>query len=417
MPERSEPHHSARPRAAPHFSPAFQPLAARPPFALRSPRPGAARPLRPAQPAAAASRSPTGLKSPLGEAAGRGTRPQTTAERRSARPFFQTNAPTKFTGRRSGAPKALPAVPRSAARSPAEFRSSPEPIAPRSVGGQRRAAHRVALRCIAAPRSPAPRPPSAQPAPLAAALLPGVVSAGSARLPARSSSSSGSSRSLPSPPPGRGGCRIPEPTPRYSDIHRAAPASRPGPRSAAGPPLFSSLLRPSRAAPSGLRSAGGRGRRRGRPPQPSLVTFRPLRSARSPAQPRQSPRAARPCSAPCRPARAPPPAPWPRGGARFAPPGAILPRSAVGALRGAGWWEDWNRPVWAVSNCDSPYLPGAPEPPIMFPAELFGCTALLLRSLPLNRGKETTNLQSREAISQLPFTHRLRGFQFSPQRA
>lgn len=73
-------------------------------------------------------------------------------------------------------------------------------------------------------------------------FAPGVVSAGSARLPARSSSSSGSSRSLPSPPPGRGGCRIPEPTPRYSDIHRAAPASRPGPRSAAGPPLFSSLL-------------------------------------------------------------------------------------------------------------------------------------------------------------------------------
>jgi len=202
VPERSEPHHSARPRAAPHFSPAFQPLAARPPFALRSPRPGAARPLRPAQPAAAASRSPTGLKSPLGEAAGRGTRPQTTAERRSARPFFQTNAPTKFTGRRSGAPKALPAVPRSAARSPAEFRSSPEPIAPRSVGGQRRAAHRVALRALqrlAPPRpvrpqrSPLPsRPPSylawcppARPgSPLAAAAAAGAAGASRPRRPA-----------------------------------------------------------------------------------------------------------------------------------------------------------------------------------------------------------------------------------------
>lgn len=299
MPERSEPHHSARPRAAPHFSPAFQPLAARPPFALRSPRPGAARPLRPAQPAAAASRSPTGLKSPLGEAAGRGTRPQTTAERRSARPFFQTNAPTKFTGRRSGAPKALPAVPRSAARSPAEFRSSPEPIAPRSVGGQRRAAHRVALRCTAAPRSPAPRPPSAQPAPLAAALLPGVVSAGSARLPARSSSSSGSSRSLPSPPPGRGGCRIPEPTPRYSDIHRAAPRGR------LSSPLSS--VRPAPRPRGCALPAGGEGGAGGRlSPHLSL-------SARS------APRAARPSPgrAPARPGPAAPPAGQP---ARRLPP-------------------------------------------------------------------------------------------------
>lgn len=308
MPERSEPHHSARPRAAPHFSPAFQPLAARPPFALRSPRPGAARPLRPAQPAAAASRSPTGLKSPLGEAAGRGTRPQTTAERRSARPFFQTNAPTKFTGRRSGAPKALPAVPRSAARSPAEFRSSPEPIAPRSVGGQRRAAHRVALvalqrlappRPVRPQRSPLPsRPPSylawcppARPgSPLAAAAAAGAAGASRPRRPAGAAAAFLSRRRV---------------TPTSTAQRRRPGPARAAPRGRLSSPLSS--VRPAPRPRGCALPAGGEGGAGGRlSPHLSL-------SARS------APRAARPSPgrAPARPGPAAPPAGQP---ARRLPP-------------------------------------------------------------------------------------------------
>lgn len=233
------------------------------------------------------------------------------------------------------------------------------------------------------PRSPAPRPRSAQPAPLAAALLPGVVSAGSARLPARSSSSSGSSRSLPSPPPGRGGCRIPEPTPRYSDIHRAA--SRPGPRSAAGPPLFSSSLLsppsvPRRALGAALCRRAGKAARAAASALTCHFPPAPLRAqpGPAPAEPPRGPALQRPLPV------------GPRAASRPAAPGRRSLRAAgrhfapLGrrGSEGRGFLGGLESPLFD-RLCLCLCLPCAPELPRAYPAELFGCTALLLRSFPL----------------------------------